>query len=434
LKTPLKIAIYTGAVPPIESFINRLVEGLAQSGHQVYLFGKRRTAYRPAHENIKLFPSARTAPGRWWQLWRNYWQLRLYAPADWRKLRDHIRREYPKANWRQRNALWSQYLPVLLHRPDIFHLQWAKAIEKWHFLSPLFGIKVVLSLRGAHINYSPLVDPQLAAAYRRYLPEVDGFHAVSEHIGREAQTYGARPERIRVCYSGLPQNIVEGDYPPLRKRAPGAPLRVLSIGRDHWKKGYLYALDAVQLLRERGLPVQYEMILSTGAREELIYHRHDLGLEDRVTFLPKMPNREVMRKLAATDLFLLPSLSEGIANVVLEAMAAGRPVVSTDCGGMPELIDDGRNGFLVPVRNARALADRIEQVAALPQAQLERIARAAHQTIRERHTVDSLVVSMNALYWEVLQVASGSGQTHPSQLSGKAGLNLTTVENHDQQT
>ena len=95
-----------------------------------------------------------------------------------------------------------KYYPVLWYKPDVFHIQWAKSISDWHWVQQ-FGIKLIVSLRGVHINYSPIFDPKLAEIYRKYFPQVDGFHAVSKAISLEAQKYGAVAEKIKVVYSGL---------------------------------------------------------------------------------------------------------------------------------------------------------------------------------------------------------------------------------------
>ena len=82
-------------------------------------------------------------------------------------------------------------LPIVNHLPDIFHIQWAKALPKWFFLKQLFGVKIVLSLRGAHINYSPLADSYLANQYSMLFPNVDMIHAVSKDLAAKAKEYGA---------------------------------------------------------------------------------------------------------------------------------------------------------------------------------------------------------------------------------------------------
>ena len=79
-----------------------------------------------------------------------------------------------------------KFYPVLYHKPDIFHLQWAKSLEDWIWLQE-FGVKVILSLRGTHITISPIANETLASKYKQLFPKVDAFHAVSNSICRRRQ-------------------------------------------------------------------------------------------------------------------------------------------------------------------------------------------------------------------------------------------------------
>src|SRR5690606_18392930 len=112
--------------------------------------------------------------------------------------------------------------------------------------------------------------------------------------------------------------------------------------------------------------------------EDLVFAMHQLGLQDRIHFQKPMNQQNLFKFMKSFDVFLLPSLSEGIANVVLEAMAIGLPVVSTDCGGMPEVIKQGETGWIVPIRNPEAMAHAIESIMEMPQEVLHNITTNAH--------------------------------------------------------
>src|SRR6185437_8672908 len=81
-----------------------------------------------------------------------------------------------------------------------------------------------------------------------------------------------------------------------------------------------------------------------------------LGLDSRVRFLGRQPHEAIPRWMSAVDVFCLPSRNEGCPNVILEALASGKPVVATRVGGIPELLTDGDNGYLVPAEDPAALA------------------------------------------------------------------------------
>ncbi len=119
---------------------------------------------------------------------------------------------------------------------------------------------------------------------------------------------------------------------------------------------------AIQQLKAAGVPVQYQIIGDGPERQRILYTIQDLGLQDCTQLLGRQPPTAVRELLQQADAFLLASLSEGIANVVLEAMACGLPVVTTDCGGMREAVTDGVEGFVTPVRDPNAMAQALEKL------------------------------------------------------------------------
>jgi len=384
MKNKLKIAVYSGDIPST-TFIERLIQGLSGTKHDIYIFGfiKRKVQYDAsvsvfAYKNVKLHKA--------FTLMRYSLLLTFFKSKDKAKLDKILRSKSKNLRLDKLKAY-----PVLWHKPDIFHIQWAKGLSDWIWLKE-FGVKVVLSLRGAHINYSPIANLQLANMYRNYFPEVDGFHAVSKAIAAEAEKYGAQSDKIRVVYSGL--NL---DGLPSDSQFKKDVFRILSVGRPHWKKGYTYALDMCRLLKTQGLEFKYTIIGALGDIE-LAYQVKDLDLSDEVTLLGNMPYSDVESYMKTSDLLLLPSVEEGIANVVLEAMALKTLVLTTDCGGMAEVINDGVNGFIVPIRNTKQLANKVIHAINLPPEKHQLLVDNALETIRHNHHDSKMIKDMVKLY------------------------------------
>jgi colanic acid/amylovoran biosynthesis glycosyltransferase len=269
-------------------------------------------------------------------------------------------------------------LPILNNRPDIFHIQWAKTLVVYPELMELLDCKKVISLRGAHINYSPLNDNSLAEAYRKFFPKTEAFHAVSKAIGAEAQKYGAAPDRIEVIYTSVRDSLLDEN---VRSAERGKRLELISIGRFHWKKGDQYALDSMKLLKKRGLNFHYTIIAQGEVPEEITFLLNEYELKDQITIIPGLDYSRLIEMLRASHVLLLPSVEEGIANVVLEAMAVGVPVVSTDCGGMKEAVNDGVNGFVVSVRDAEAMADKITELSEMNDEEIKKMINEARETV-----------------------------------------------------
>src|SRR5690606_27197752 len=127
----------------------------------------------------------------------------------------------------------------------------------------------------------------------------------------------------------------------------------------HWKKGYAYAIRAVAELKNQGYSVLYQIVGMNRQDEELLFLISELGLEHEVILHKGISQEKLMALMQTQDILLLSSLEEGIANVVLEAMAIGLPVISTDCGGMNEVVIPGKSGLLVPKRDPKAMAQAV---------------------------------------------------------------------------
>jgi len=227
------------------------------------------------------------------------------------------------------------------------------------------GTRIGLSCRGAAEQIEPLVDPRRATLLREAFERADLIHCVSDDMRRTVEGFGAPPDRILVNRPAVPV----ADFAPLRRREPrgDGPLRVLSVGRLHWKKGLDDGIRAVAGAQARGVDVEYRIVGEGAERDKLTFLIAELGLEARATLLGTRDQDQVRAELDRADVLLLPSLSEGISNAVLEAMAAGRPVVTTRCGGMDEVVDDGVDGILVDIGDHEAMAEQLVGLAGDPE-------------------------------------------------------------------
>jgi len=132
---------------------------------------------------------------------------------------------------------------------------------------------------------------------------------------------------------------------------------ILYVGSFRPVKGLKYLIEAMKIIgnKEKRL-----FIIGHGKeKDDLENQVKNLNLEDCITFIGKIPNQEVFKYMASSDVFVLPSLSEGFPIVILEAMASGLPIVATKVRGLPEIFKDGQNGFLVETRNPEKIAEKI---------------------------------------------------------------------------
>jgi len=380
-----RIAIYTGELPP-PTFIDRLIVGLADAGHTILLFGSIQKKISYQHQNIQVIGYS----GRWSKFLQliKYSVLLFFLKNSKKKRLDNLLKVQNRSTYFDK----MKYYPILYYQPEIFHLQWAKGIADWVWVKE-FDMKLFVSLRGAHINYTPVSEPKYAEIYKKYFPLVDGFHAVSNAIAEEALKYNVSKEKTRVVYSGLNLNKIEFRISKKQENE----IQIISVGRSHWKKGYNYALDAMRILKDENIKFKYT-IVGIDLNEELYFQKTQLGLEDDILFIEKLSFEEVVDKIRKSAILLLPSVEEGIANVVLEAMALGTLVISTNCGGMAEVIEDNSNGYLVPTRDSEAIAKAVKAALKLNDAQRETMIVKAREYIEENHSEQKMINEMQNLY------------------------------------
>ncbi|MDO1501074.1 glycosyltransferase family 4 protein [Winogradskyella maritima] len=384
------VAILSGEIPST-TFIEHLILGVSKT-YTVKLFGtvSKSTTYEA---NVEIYE---TPTNRFKNLCLTVYRglsLLIRRPKDYKLLVKEIQRfssRFERWTW------FSKFVPIVLYRPDILHLQWARDLEFYAFFKTTFNIPLVLSLRGAHINYTPIVEPKIASLYKKTFPLVDTFHAVSNAIAGEATKYGNIENRTVHIPSPLP-NAFFTKYKPRPTRTNGL-INIVSVGRFHWVKGFRYAIDAISILKTRGYEVRYTIIGASQKSEAILFQLHQLQLQSEVHIKGKLPQDDVLKYLQTQDVLLLPSIKEGLANVVLEAMAIGLPVISTDCGGMAEVIIHKETGWLVPVRDAEAIANAVVDFVNTDNESLNQLTKKAHHRVSEQHDYDTIIAAFINLY------------------------------------
>ena len=386
---------------PPETFLARLFRGLAARGIQMILVATETPDQSWQNvDNIEVM----VAPG-----WHGPIPVRLArlgarlggavvrSPHQMRQLAGSVQ----SIEGDERLIERLHYLSPLAGRDwDVVYFPWNSAAIAYQPLMAL-GPSVV-SCRGAQINIAPL-NPQ-RAVLRRGLRETfdraSAVHCVSAAIQREAVQYGLDITKSTVIRPAVdPAAFRPADR---GSRAPGAPFRVITTGEIMWRKGLEYALLAIQFLRDRGVPVLFEIIGNGPEWQRLLYAINDLELSESVVLHGRLEPSAVAARLAEADAFLLTSLSEGIANAVLEGMACGLPVVTTDVGGMAEAVTDGIEGFLVPPRDGEATAAALQRLWDAPDLR-EQMGAAARRRVEADFDLHDQIDAFTALFRRVVQ-------------------------------
>jgi L-malate glycosyltransferase len=210
---------------------------------------------------------------------------------------------------------------------------------------------------------------------------------------------GYRPSKIAIIRNGIApskfgmKHAASGIREQLGIPA-GAPL-VIALSRLNPMKGIEYFLTAASLITLKLPEVRFLVVGDGAIKGELQEYANGLGLSNRVVFTGF--RTDIPSLLAETTLSVLPSLSEGLSNTLLESMAAGVPVVATRVGGNTEIVEDGVSGYLVPLKDPGALAKAMETVLQDP-ALAERMGKAGQQRTAELFGMERSIREVERLY------------------------------------
>jgi colanic acid/amylovoran biosynthesis glycosyltransferase len=209
---------------------------------------------------------------------------------------------------------------------------------------------------------------------------------------------------------------VDPDAFQVADRATVGPLRIIAVGTLHEVKGQAHLIEACRRLAARGVDLTCRFIGDGPDREALTKQIDRAGLGDRVTLVGRMTSDAVAAELARSDVLAAPSVPtsggkrEGIPVVLMEAMAAGLPVVASRLSGIPELVTDGVSGLLVPPGDDDALADALERLAG-DAALRARLGAAGRETVVREFDVDR---NAAALASRIQATLAERPERHPS--------------------
>jgi colanic acid/amylovoran biosynthesis glycosyltransferase len=358
---PLRLLV-VGCSWPLETFLQGLFEGLAGVGVEVTIA----SAVEPDATWL------RTNGVKWLRSpsWEDPIPLRVFRLAEmamgaavWG--RGGIRSVRPDVAVLPRGVsrlrAWYRLLPLIGQPADVIYFPWNATAIAYAALYDL-GVPVLLSCRGSQINVGPHAPDrtELRDGLQVTLSRAAAVHCVSKAIEAEAKAYGLDSAKARVIHPAVdPKKF----FPQARARTVAGSLRVIAVGSLSWRKGFEYALRSIRAARDAGSALELEIVGEGPDRQRLLFGIQDLGLSDCVRLSGRLPADGVRERLRNADLFLLSSVSEGLSNAALEAMATGLPVVTTDCGGMCEAVSDGVEGFVVPTRDVKRMASALGHLA-----------------------------------------------------------------------
>jgi glycosyltransferase involved in cell wall biosynthesis len=303
-------------------------------------------------------------------------------------------------------ALWKLIQLLRQEKVDLLCTHGYKSAVMGWWAGKKVGIPVIAFSRG-------YTSENLKVAFyewleRQALRRVSGVIFVSEGQKKRLEVFGIRGKRSWVVRNAISVNSFRNfENVNLRKEIfnhfhiPNGASLVVSAGRLSPEKGHRFLVGAIGMLRGNSNSMHFVFCGDGPCQKDLEKQSKELGISEICHFVGFRRNlKEIFQ---AMDLMVLPSLTEGLPNVVLEAFACAKPVVATRVGGVPEIVEDGVNGILVPPEKPGLLAEAIKFCLDAPEKR-RMMGEAGYKKVKSEFTFESQTKKLEAIYGEVLKI------------------------------
>jgi glycosyltransferase involved in cell wall biosynthesis len=366
------VAYIVSRFPKItETFILYEMLAMEQEGVRVELFPLQREKTSVVHPEAAPFVArAHFHPFVSWPIFRAHLEYLRRRP-----------RAYLDALWTLARANWGSlryFVAALAFFPKMVYFAHQMEIKgvahiHAHFAShPAAAAFVIHRLTG--IPYSFTAHGSDLHRDRHMLREKAAEAAfvapISEYNRKMilAECHGQFPDKVVVVHCGVDTQVFQPRAESTPYERGEGPFTILCIGTLHEVKGQTYLIEACRLLAMRGLDFTCHFVADGPDMEALMRQVAESKLDNRMQFHGRLARQQVVALLHKADVLATPSVptkngrQEGIPVVLMEAMGSGVPVVASNISGIPELVEDGKNGFLVPPRDAQALANALDRL------------------------------------------------------------------------
>jgi colanic acid/amylovoran biosynthesis glycosyltransferase len=398
----MKIAFLVWRFPVVsEPFILNQIKGLIDRGHEIHIYplnGKPKdlSKIHPIVEEYNLLDRTYYPPSRPENLiWRYIKGLGLLLKNLHRGSLTLLQIDKLfKYNHEVWSLKWLYRAMLFLPRQDydIIHCQFG-TLSAMGLLFRDLGIlngKLIVTFRG--IDISNYVQEKGDRVYDKLFQQGDFFLANCEFFRQKALKIGCNPEKIAVHGSGIDCN--QFTYKP-RQFPTDGKIRIATTGRLVEKKGIEYCIRAIAKLIPTHPNIEYNIIGDGPLKTDLEQLIEQLNLTQYINLLGWKQHQEIAEILDNCHLFLAPSVTaadgnqDAPVNTLKEAMAMGLPVISTYHGGIPELVEDGITGFLVPERDANAIAQKLTYLIEHPDC-WQQIGQASRIRVEQKYDMEKL--------------------------------------------
>lgn len=248
---------------------------------------------------------------------------------------------------------------ALKYKPDLVHavMESYAGIALWLF-SFLSCKPRILTLQSGDLDDEIKQEKIPNWLWKKIHRSPDGITAISLFLKNRATVLGVSENKISIIPNGVDLSKISVHHEATRQ----IPYRIICVGRLSWEKGHEFLIRAMPKIRKE-FPSAHLVLVGDGPlRNDLRGLVFTLSLQNFVEFKGLLSHKQTIEEIKKSTVFVCPSLAEGLGIVFIEAQACGVPVIGANVGGIPDVIQDGVNGLLVPPRDSQVIADAVKNI------------------------------------------------------------------------
>ncbi|MGY5352977.1 glycosyltransferase family 4 protein [Wenyingzhuangia sp. IMCC45533] len=376
----MKIGIVLAKPPAYsETFFISKIKGLQKNGFEVVLFVQSNS------NNFNLCKVIVQPKIKSFFFLFSFLQLLYNFLFNYKVTQSFIRAE------KKENSEWKSIAKKIMLNQHILYyknLTWlhfgfaTQALGREHIANTI-GAKMAVSLRGFDIGIYPLKHPN---CYKLLWKKVNKLHIISDDLLELAYKNGFDRSKP---YQKITPAIDISFFKDIDKdKKDSTILSFMTIGRLHWKKDYESTLLALKKIKDKGVKFQYYMIGEGSEKEKLSYLVYELGLKKEVTFVGKIPQKEILNYFINSDLYIQYSLQEGFCNAVLESQAMGVLPIVSNAEGLSENVVNHKTGWVIEKNKPELLADKLIEVLNLSESEKNKMRKQATERVKTQFNIE----------------------------------------------
>jgi len=283
--------------------------------------------------------------------------------------------------------------------PDLLHavMESYAGGALWVSKKILKGVPRILTLQSGDLDKK--IWHKIPWLWKVIHTSPDYITAISNFLGNRARALGVKNIEI------IPNGVDFGEIADVlvNKEDRSAKNTIVCLARLSWEKDHKNLISAMPAIIARYNQARLVLIGNGPLRGEIEKQVKDMGLEDRVLLRGDLPHKSALEELGRGDVAICPSLAEGLGITFIEAQALGVPVIGTKVGGIPDVIEDGKTGFLIEPGDKNAIAESIIKVFDMKDEERNKMIENAKLSAKEKFDWDNIVSKVNKLYSRLLK-------------------------------